>query len=75
VPAFLLKPIMEQDVEILGLSATKHDAGVKYPGSDCKEKGRARYTVVGCSHPKGQPIRYKSVEAAERDIRNRGLAR
>ena len=60
-------------LEICGRTATKHEAGKKFHGHD--SRGMPRYTVEGLTHPKGEPIRYKSIQRAENDIRNRGLAR
>lgn len=31
---------------------------------------KPRYLVAGMNHPKGEPIRYKSLDRAERDIIN-----
>ena len=36
---------------------------------------RPRVIVEGVNHPKGEPIRFKSVDRAERHIRNMRLVR
>jgi hypothetical protein len=37
-----------------------------------KKRSKSRFLVDGINHPKGQPIRFKSREGAERHIRNIG---
>jgi hypothetical protein len=38
-------------------------------------RGKRRFIVQGVNHPKGQPIRFKSLQRAENHIRNMGLAK
>lgn len=44
-------------------------------GSEFEKKPFAKIIVEGVNHPRGKPIRFKSVANAERHIRNMGLAR
>jgi hypothetical protein len=48
--------------------------GKEGPQRDVNRPPVRRFLVDGITHPKGEPIRFKSREKAERHIRNMGLA-
>jgi hypothetical protein len=41
-------------------------------GTTYRQKPKARYLIDGINHPKGEPIRFKSREGAERHLKNIG---
>jgi hypothetical protein len=41
----------------------------------CSGRGKARFIVEGVTHPKGQPIRFKSLRRAENHIINMRLVK
>lgn len=53
---------------ICGLAAKAVPAGFKYGKNS--ERGRTRYIVDGMNRKDGTPIKYKSIDRAERDILN-----
>lgn len=55
-------------LKICGLDVTLHVAGVIHPAST--RRGESRYSVQGFNLSDGRPIKFKSLDRAERHVRN-----